>query len=182
MNRKLQILLIILAVLLIAGFVFVWQFYFAEPEGPNKPVNTQKETIAQQKAEVRQFINKYLQSIKDGDVYYSFNNALSEKGWQDLIDQCETIEANKNKGYIRLLQEGRLQKLWRQCAFSDQFNFKIKSIKSIGDNRFIVNVLITDLDGRVVGLDQHPDWANGRPIEVRKEIFGEYRTDEWDFF
>lgn len=181
-KRSHYLSVVLVAILLIIGMFFLRKFYFTPSTQPADELIDKQTVTNQQKTEVERFVTKYLQSIKDGDVYHSFNNALSEDGWQNLIDQCETIEVNKIKSYVRLLEEGRLQELWRQCAFFDQFNFEVKSVEPITDDRFVVKVLFTDLSGQVIGLSQYPEWVDGRPIEVRKEIFGEYRTDEWNFF
>ncbi len=180
------LIVIILVVILGVGGGFLITKKFNQPVANQNPnTNTKKEEPKGNEEEVKTFLTRYFTKIKEDareGVYWAFNSALSEEGWEDLIVQCETIEANKSKGYVRLLQEGRLQKLWEQCVYSDKFNFEIKEVKRLDANKFEVKVLITDLQGKVIGLEKHPDWADGRPIIVEYKIWGEYKTDEWNFF
>lgn len=182
------LVIIILAVILGVGGGFLITRKFNQPvanQNQNANTNNIIQELKGNEEQVKDFLTKYFNKIKESPgegVYWAFNNALSDEGWQDFIAQCETIEANKNKGYVRLLQEGRLQKLWEQCAYSDKFNFEIKEIKRLDNAKFESKVLITDLNGKVYGVDKHPDWADGRPIVVEYKIWGEYKTDEWNFF
>ncbi len=186
MTQRFKIWLIIIIVAVILGMaVSILIVNFPRPTvNQNQNTNTQAELKGNEQ-EVKVFLENYFAKIKESSregVYWAFNNALSDEGWGDFIAKCETIQANKNKGPVRLLQEGRLQALWKQCVFSDQFNFEVKSVKRLDNTRFEAKVLIADLNDKVFGLDQHPDWADGRPIIVEYKVWGEYKTDEWDFF
>lgn len=187
MSKSVKIWLIIIIAAVILGSAigfFISRKYQPPAVNQNQNTNVIKEEPKGNEAEVKIFLEKYFAKIKESareGVYWAFNSALSDEGWQDFVAKCETVEANKDKGYVRLLQEGRLQALWKQCAFSDKFNFEIKEVKRLDNTKFEAKVLITDLSGKVYGISQHPDWADGRPIIVEYKIWGEYKTDEWRF-
>ena len=124
----------------------------------------------------KKLVNDFFAKMKEGSregVYQAFNSFLSDRGWDDFISQCETIPANKNKGHIRLLQEGRLQELWSECAWPGRFDYEIKSIKRLNETEFEVEILLTDSAGQPYDFNR---------LTVKYQPWGEYQSDEWDFF
>lgn len=170
LNTPSRKLFLVLVIFLFVLWVSVQILSIINPQDNIQNEPQEEVMTVDQYPDAFEFVNNYFEQIQRGNYSVLVENYWFESVPNEISQSCADPIAEEQKS---------VEYLWQKCAYFREINVDIVSITET-EAGYDVIIQFTGRDGKIIGVDLHPEYLQGHSLKIQNTTDG-LKTSDWQF-